>query len=174
MIFQNCATCHRPGEAGPFPLLSYEDVRKRSKQIAEVTSSRFMPPWLPVDGYGRFVGERRLKAEQIALLGRWHEQGAPEGDASRTPAVPAFTTGWQLGEPDLVVSMPEPFPVPAEGRDVYRNFVLPIPLDRARFVRGVEFRPGNTRVVHHAFVLIDDRGDSIALDEADPAPVSPA
>jgi tetratricopeptide (TPR) repeat protein len=170
IIFQHCAGCHRPGESAPFPLLSYDDVRERSKQIAEVTAERVMPPWLPVEGYGRFVGERRLSAEAIAILQRWHEQGAVEGDRARTPPVPAFTPGWQLGEPDLVVTMPEPFVVPAEGTDVYRNFVLPLPIDRARFVRGVEFRPGNPRVVHHAFVLIDDRGDSVALDEADPGP----
>lgn len=170
ILFKNCASCHRPGEAGPFPLLTYADASKRARQIAEVTASHTMPPWLPVEGYGRFVGERRLAASEIALLQRWHEQGAPEGDPARTPATPAFTTGWQLGTPDLVATMPDPFPLPPDGRDVYRNFVLTLPPGPARFVRGVEFRPGNPRVVHHAFVLVDDQGDSAALDDADPGP----
>jgi cytochrome c-type biogenesis protein CcmH/NrfG len=170
ILFKNCAPCHRPGEAAPFPLLTYADTAKRARQIAEVTTSRTMPPWLPVEGHGTFVGERRLAPAEIALLQRWHEQGAPEGDASRTPAVPKFTEGWQLGPPDLVVTMPEPFPLPPDGRDVYRNFVLTLPPGPARFVRGVEFRPGNPRVVHHAFVLVDDQGDSTTLDAADPGP----
>jgi tetratricopeptide (TPR) repeat protein len=170
ILFKNCAPCHRPGEAAPFPLLTYADAAKRARQIAEVTTSRSMPPWLPVEGHGKFVGERRLAPPEIALLHRWHEQGAPEGDASRTPPVPTFTEGWQLGPPDLVVTMPEAFQLPPDGRDVYRNFVIALPPGPARFVRGVEFRPGNPRVVHHAFVLVDDQGDCTTLDNADPGP----
>lgn len=170
LVFANCSVCHRPGESAPFSLLTYEDVRKRAKQIAEVTGRRFMPPWLPAEGYGKFVGERRLTDSQIALLQRWHEQGAPEGNPAETPAPPEFVEGWQLGEPDLIVTMPEPYVIPAEGKDIYRNFVIPVPVERARFVRGVEFRPDNNRIVHHAFVLVDDRGGSVARDEADPGP----
>jgi hypothetical protein len=150
IVFKNCAICHRPGEAGPFSLLTFADVAKRSKLIAEVTARRTMPPWLPVAGHGSFVGERRLTATEIALFQRWHDQGAPEGDSSLTPSIPPFTDGWQLGPPDAVVTMPEPFALPADGRDVYRNFVLTVPPGPARFVRGVEFRPGNPRSVHHA------------------------
>lgn len=170
ILFKNCAPCHRPGEAAPFPLLTYADAAKRARQIAEVTADRSMPPWLPVEGHGTFVGERRLSPAEITLLQRWHDQGAPEGDPARTPPVPAFTDGWQLGPPDLVATMPEPFSLPPDGRDVYRNFVVPLPPGPARFVRGVEFRPGNPRVVHHAFVLVDDQGDSTTLDDADPGP----
>lgn len=170
VVFKNCVVCHRPGEAAPFSLLTHADVARRARQIAEVTASRSMPPWLPVEGHGHFVGERRLTSPEIALFQRWHEQGAPEGDASLTPPVPRFTEGWQLGPPDLVVAMSEPFVLPPEGRDVYRNFVLSLPPGPARFVRGVEFRPGNPRVVHHAFVLVDDHGGSMGLDEADPGP----
>jgi tetratricopeptide (TPR) repeat protein len=170
ILFKNCAPCHRPGEAAPFPLLTYADTAKRARQIAEVTASRTMPPWLPVEGHGTFLGERRLTSAEITLLQRWHAQGAPQGDPAHTPPVPAFTDGWQLGAPDLVVTLPEPYQLPADGRDVYRNFVIPLPPGPARFVRGVEFRPGNPRVVHHAFVLVDDQGESLALDQADPGP----
>lgn len=170
ILFNHCAACHRPGEAAPFSLLTYADAAKRARQIAEVTADRTMPPWLPVEGHGRFVGERRLSPADIAILQRWHHVGAPEGEASLTPPVPVFTEGWQLGPPDVIATLPEPFRLPAEGRDVYRNFVLTLPDGPARFVRGVEFRPGNPRVVHHAFVLIDDQGDSSTLDDADPGP----
>ena len=173
IVFKNCAVCHRPGEAGPFSLLTFAEVAKRSKLIAEVTARRTMPPWLPVAGHGSFVGERRLTATEIALFQRWHDQGAPEGDAALTPPIPPFTDGWQLGPPDAVVTMPEPFALPADGRDVYRNFVLTVPPGPARFVRGVEFRPGNPRAVHHAFVLVDDQGDSVTLDDAAPGPGYP-
>ena len=88
IVFKNCAICHRPGEAGPFSLLTFAEVAKRSKLIAEVTARRTMPPWLPVAGHGSFVGERRLTATEIALFQRWHDQGAPEGDSSLTPSIP--------------------------------------------------------------------------------------
>jgi len=170
ILFHHCAPCHRPGEAAPFNLLTFADAAKRARQLAEVTAQRTMPPWLPVEGHGRFIGERRLSAEEIDVFQRWHAHGAPEGDPAHLPPAPVFATGWQLGPPDLVVTMPEPFDLPADGRDIYRNFVLTLPPGPARFVRGVEFRPGNPRVVHHAFVLVDDQGDSTALDDADPGP----
>src|SRR5262245_35421536 len=81
LVFQHCAGCHHPGEVAPFSLLSYADVSKRARQIQEVTKRRYMPPWKTVEGHGQFVGERRLSAEQIELIGTWVEQGAVEGDA---------------------------------------------------------------------------------------------
>jgi Flp pilus assembly protein TadD len=168
VVFKHCAPCHRPGEVAPFPLLSYEDARKRARQIAEVTAARQMPPWMPVEGFGTFVGERRLSAHEIDLISRWAEAGAPEGDPAETPGPPEFVTGWQLGEPDLVAAMPEPFLLPAEGLDVYRNVVLAHSLDQPRFVRAIEFRPGDTSAVHHTFVLVDPGKTSRRLDEAAP------
>src|SRR2546423_7124697 len=76
LVFERCAGCHHPGEVAPFPLLSYGDVKKRAKQIAEVTASRFMPPWKTVEGYVRFLDERRLSNDEIVLIARWVEQGA--------------------------------------------------------------------------------------------------
>jgi tetratricopeptide (TPR) repeat protein/mono/diheme cytochrome c family protein len=170
LVFQNCAACHRPGEAAPFPLLSYEDVRQRAEQIVEVTHSRFMPPWLPKQGYGEFVGERRLTDAQIELFARWVEQGTVRGDPSDLPAVPEFNAGWQLGEPDLVTRMPEAYTLQAEGTDVFRNFVLPIPIESSRFVKAVELRPGNNKVMHHANMLVDQTGDARRLDQQEPEP----
>ena len=153
---------------GPFGLLDFSAVRKHAHQIVKVTNSRFMPPWLPDDG-GPFAGERRLRPEQIRILQRWVEAGAPEGNPADLPTVPRWPEGWQLGKPDLVVAMPEDYTLAAEGRDVYRNFVVPIPIDRLRFVRAVELQPSNPRVVHHAFLMLDSSGESRRLDAKDDA-----
>ncbi|HEX4772764.1 MAG TPA: tetratricopeptide repeat protein [Bryobacteraceae bacterium] len=165
IIYHNCADCHRPGEAGPFPLLSYEDVKKHARQIAAVTQARFMPPWLPEPGPFPIAGERRLSDAQLELIRRWVEAGTPEGDPSAAPQPPHFEAGWQLGKPDLIVTAAKPFQLPASGTDVYWNFVLPVPLDRTRWVKGVEIRPGDKRLVHHANILIDRLGSSRALEK---------
>ena len=153
-MYANCATCHRPGEAGPFPLLSYPDVKGRARQIAEVTASRYMPPWPPEPGHGDFLGERRLSDVQIATIARWVEAGAPEGDARDRPQAPSFPTGWQLGTPDLVVSMPSALEMPADGADAFRTVIVPMTVDTVTYVRAVEFRPGNPRSVHHAMIRL--------------------
>ncbi len=168
IVYRNCAPCHRPGEAGPFSLLSYADVRKRADQIARVTASRYMPPWPPEPGYGEFVGERRLRDDDLALIQRWARGGAPEGAPSEAPAPPRFTEGWQLGAPDLVVETKETYTVPAEGGDVFRNFVLPVPVKGTRYVRALELRPGDKKVVHHANVLLDSTGAARRRDASDP------
>ena len=171
LIIEHCAPCHRPGEVGPFPLLTYDDARRRARQIAEVTASRFMPPWKPEPGFGGpFIGSRRLSDGDVALFRRWAEAGAPAGDPSRVPAQPAWPEGWRLGTPDIVVTMPEAYTVPADAPDTFRNFVLPIPIDRPAFVAGIEFRPGNARVAHHANLRLDRTRSSRQLDEQDPAP----
>ena len=171
IVLAHCAPCHRPGEVGPFPLLTYDDVRRRARQIAEVTASRFMPPWKPAPGFGGpFIGSRRLADSDVALFRRWAEAGAPAGDLSRVPPQPTWPEGWRLGTPDVVVTMPEAYTVPADAPDTFRNFVLPIPIDRTAFVAGIEFRPGNARVAHHANLRLDRTRSSRQLDEQDPAP----
>jgi len=150
ILYANCVTCHRQGEAAPFPLIAYDDAAKRGRLIAEVTQSRYMPPWKAVHGYGEFVGERRLTDEQIAAIATWVRDGMPRGDVAKMPSLPAFADGWQLGKPDLILEMPEGFEVPASGPDVYRNFALPTGLAEDRWVRAVEYRPSARRVVHHA------------------------
>ncbi len=170
ILWENCAACHHPGGSGPFDLLSYEDARKRARQIAEVTARRFMPPWLPDVGSGPFEGERRLTPAQIEILAAWAEQGAPEGDASRLGAPPEFPADWELGPPDLVLPAADAFLLPAEGRDVFRNFVFPIPVDGVRYVEAMEILPGNKRLVHHANVLLDRSGEGRRRDAEEPGP----
>jgi tetratricopeptide (TPR) repeat protein len=170
IIFSRCAVCHRPGEVAPFSLLSYGDVSKRARQIAEVTRRRYMPPWLPEPSSGEllFSGERRLTDAESESIERWVGKGAPEGDPADLPPLPTWSEGWQLGKPDLVLRMEEAFTVPPEGHDLFRKFVIPIDVPATRYVRAVEIRPGNPRVLHHAVVKIDRTGSVRQLDALDP------
>lgn len=170
IVWQNCASCHRPGEVGPFSLLTYEDCAKRADFISEISASRRMPPWKAEPNYGHFHDERRLSEAQLATLAAWAKAGAPEGEAKDLPTPPTFVEGWQLGEPDLVLEMPEEFTIPADGRDVYRCFVIPIPTSVTRTVAAAEFRPGNRRVAHHAIMYLDASGAARKKDEADAGP----
>ena len=159
IVFRNCSPCHRPGGAGPFDLLSYDDVKTRGRLMVAVTQSRYMPPWQPEPGYGEFIGERRLGDAQIEMLQKWVSQGAAEGDPADLPGVPEWPAGWLLGPPDLIVTMPRPYMLAAEagsaGKDVFRTFVLPVPLESMRYVRALELRPGNPKVVHHIVGGVD-------------------
>jgi Flp pilus assembly protein TadD len=136
-------------------LLSYEDVARHAAQIVAVTSSHYMPPWPPERGYGHFVGDRSLTPEQIALFARWAQQGKTRGEETALPAPPHFTSDWQLGPPDLILRMPAPFHLPAEGDDIFRNFVVPSTVAEVHYVRGFELHMSNPRVVHHANVVLD-------------------
>src|SRR5678815_1072199 len=126
ILYENCATCHRPGEVAPFSLLTYQDAAKRAGLIATVTAKRYMPPWKPEPGIGNFDHQRRLTDEQIRRIQEWAAAGAPEGDAADKPVVPTFPTGWQAGEPDQVLKMPAAYTLPADGPDRFRCFVLPM------------------------------------------------
>jgi len=167
VVFHFCAPCHRPGEAGPFPLLTYDDVSAHARQIVAVTRRRYMPPWLPEQTDFPFADELRLTPEQIAMFRAWYEAGEPQGDAKDLPPAPKFTAGWQLGKPDVTLQASKPFLLPAGGTDAYWNFVLRLPLADTRWIKAVEIRPGNNRVVHHANLLVD-RSNSARRQE--PAP----
>jgi hypothetical protein len=170
IVFNHCTTCHRPGEAAPFTLMNYDEVMQHGKLIATVTEARRMPPWKAGPSDYAFKNERRLSDAEIATIQQWIDAGMPEGDARKMPPVPAFTEGWTLGKPDLVVSMKEPFPVPAYGRDIYRNFVLPLNLTEDKWVRAIDFRPTARTVVHHSLFYLDDTGAARAQDAKDSLP----
>ncbi|HET6163079.1 MAG TPA: tetratricopeptide repeat protein [Planctomycetota bacterium] len=159
LVFRECASCHRPGEAAPFSLLDGEEAARHARQIARVVAARRMPPWLAEPSDPPFVGTRRLTDEQIALLARWAEAGAPLGDPAAAPAAPVFASGWQLGKPDLVVEMPQEYVLAPGGSDTYRNFVIPVALEASRYVHAVEIHPRNLAITHHG-VLKRDRSDS--------------
>lgn len=170
IVFRHCVTCHHPGVNSAFSLVAFEDVRPRAKAIAAATISRYMPPWKPEPGYGdALLGKRGLADQEIDTLQRWAAAGAPRGDTAALPAVPAWADGWRLGTPDVVIRMPEPYDVPANGPDVFRLFVFPIPVEAARYVKAIEFVPGS-RAVHHANMRLDETPASRRLDARDPAP----
>lgn len=155
IVYRECAPCHRPGESAPFSLLTYDDVKRHAAQIADVTKRRYMPPWQPEKGYGDFAEERRLSDAQIQLIHQWVEQGALPGSLAHAPKAPKFSSEWQLGPPDLVLHVAQPYQLPADGPEVFWNFVLPVPVTDKRWVKAMEVRPGNARVFHHANVIID-------------------
>jgi tetratricopeptide (TPR) repeat protein len=214
ILFDNCASCHRPIDDGrlravrfgaqaaaqpsdspedpicvagaPFSVLDYDSVRRNARAIASAVQRRAMPPWLPEPGYGAFASERRLRDDQIALIAKWVESGAPEGNPANAPKPPTFSGGWQLGTPDLVLTLPEAYVLQpfdsapfdsaqgkqgrAETRDVFRNFVIPVPITTTRYVRAVEFRADRPQALHHADLAIDLGRVSRVLDRNDPGP----
>lgn len=170
IIFNSCTSCHRPGQIGPFSLMTYQQVRKRGKTIRRVTKKRFMPPWHPVAGHGEFAGEHRLTDAQIDLVGRWVDSGMPEGDPAKLPTIPKFLDGWKLGKPDLVVKMAKGFTVPAGGRDIYRSFAIPVSLEKQQWLTALEVRPSARAVLHHVVFQLDSTRESRRKDGRDGRP----
>ena len=162
LIDTNCVSCHRTGEVAPFPLQTFEQVKKRAGMITHVTADRYMPPWKPQPGWGQFADQRRLSDAQITLLADWFKAGSPQGDPKDRSPAPTFNDGWKLGNPDVVVKMPEPFQLKADGagnfHDVYRAFVIPLDVPETRYVSAVEFKPDNRKIVHHALFFLDNTG----------------
>ncbi len=158
IIYRNCASCHRPGEAAPFPLLSYLDVVKKGKTIGKVTASHAMPPWKAEPASYAYRDERRLKEEEIALIQAWLKEGMPEGNPADQPEPPKFASGWRLGEPDLVVEMPAAYHVPADGPDIYRNIAVPLGLTEDKWITAIDMRPSARAVVHHVLYFADGNG----------------
>jgi len=169
IVFRACAECHHDGGPGPFALVTYDDVADHAKQIVDVTTRGLMPPWLPERGGVRYVGERGLSDAEKDVLARWVDAGRPQGEAADAPEPPVFPKGWRLGEPTIVLEASEAFDVPAEGDDIYRNFVIRVPAGADGYMKAVEIQPGNPRVVHHAVLRVDSTGTAARREAEDPA-----
>ena len=170
IVYAKCAGCHRAGESSPFPLTSYQDVKKRGSLIAAVTQSRYMPPWHAAPASVTYRDERRLSDEQIATLQAWVKQGMPEGEPAKATPLPAYPAGWQLGQPDLIVSFPRAYRVPADGPDIYRDFVIPVGLAEDRWIRAIEVRPTAPKTVHHMLYYADVSGSLRQADQGQGTP----
>ena len=152
LIHAHCATCHRPGDSAPFALLSYDDARARGKEIAEAVKSRRMPPWMPVaaSGYPALHGDRRLQARQIETLVNWVESGMPAGDLKRAPWPPTIPMGWQLGVPNLTMTLPRPMSIPASTNDLTFNVLLHLSFPEDRWITAIDYRPSAATMISHA------------------------
>ena len=170
LLRANCVECHVPGGIGPFPLDSYSSAKRRARMVAAVCEERVMPPWRAARS-GRFRDERILSERQIALFRAWADAGAPKGEADAAlPALDRRATKWRLGKPDLVLKMPRPFEIPAEGNDIYRYFVLPPKFPKDVVVTAMDFVPGDPTVVHHMNSFVDYSGRARKKDAEDEAP----
>lgn len=170
IVYAKCTPCHREGEIAPFPFERYEDVANMASLIKHAVQTNEMPPWPPAKGHGDFLGDRSLTDAEKNTIIAWVDANAPEGDPTQAPKPPVFPEGSQLGTPDLVLEMQETWTVQDNYKDVYRFFVLPTNLIRDRNIKAIEFRPGNTKVVHHVLYFLDTTGTARALDAADPLP----
>ncbi len=170
IVYTHCSNCHRPGQAGPFPLLSYSNVSQRAETIQAVIRDSYMPPWKPIHTGIDFSNDRRLSDQEKKQIEAWIAAGCPEGDPSKTPKVPDFPDGWSLGTPDLVVQMESPFQIPADGPDLYRSFVFPVGLPEDKWVKAIEVRPTARGAVHHALFFLDIEGAAKEQKSADGQP----
>jgi peroxiredoxin len=160
----HCQQCHRPGEVGPFSLMTYKQAVNWASDIKEYTHDRKMPPWKPVEGVS-FHNERKLTEKELSTLAAWVDGGTPAGAPKDAPKPKEFTDGWQLGKPDLILTVPEEMTVGAGGKDVFRCFVLPTGLTEDKYVVAVEVRPGNKRIVHHSLNFFDASGQARELEK---------
>lgn len=173
LLYNNCVKCHRPNQVAPFSLLTYDDAFRHGRDMAIQTQSHFMPPWKPEPGWAAYRDERRLTPDQIALIKQWVDGGMPQGDPAKAPLVPTFNDNWQLGTPDLILELPQAFNVPADGPDVYRNFVIPSGVLEDKFVTAVEVKPLARSVVHHMLFFTDTTGGARSVDGKDGQPGFP-
>ena len=164
ILQKNCLSCHRTGDVAPFPLENYEQARQWASAIKSYTARRLMPPWKAAPGHGEFFDTRYLSDDQLAKIAAWADGGTPPGDLKQTPKPPKMTAAgdWELGKPDLVVQPIRPYHLEAEGRDVYRNFTLPIDFTQDRYVSAFDFQPTNRTIVHHIIAYIDVTGQTAA------------
>ena len=154
ILYQHCASCHRAGQIAPMSLLSYEEVRPWAAAIREKVATGAMPPWHSTAPRGQFSNDRRLSDAEKESIMRWAAAGAPKGDVKDLPPVPAFTENWEIGKPDLVITMPEPYVVPTSGVIAYQNFTVPTNFAEDKWIQAIEVRPGERSVVHHILVFM--------------------
>lgn len=165
ILYDHCTTCHRPGNIGPFPLLTYEDAASQAYSIQSAVNSSIMPPWPPNPEYRHFKNELVLSQSQIDQINDWVDAGAPQGDSTLAPPQPVFPVGSLLGTPDMVMPMMQPHVTAGNGLDEYYFFVLHTNLTEDRAIKGIEFIPGNAKAVHHGIFYVDTTGTAAAMDD---------
>src|SRR6185503_9180693 len=158
ILYNNCASCHRPNDIAPMSLLTYEDARPWAKSIRQQVATGNMPPWHASQPHGTFSNDRRLSEKDKDTLIRWVDGGAPKGDPKDLPAAPKLADGWEIGTPDAIVSMPKEFEVAESGTINYQFFEAPTNFKEDKWVQAIEVRPGARAVVHHVLVFCREPG----------------
>ena len=154
ILYKNCASCHRAGEIAPMSLLTYKETRPWAASIREKVTLGEMPPWHSNDPRGTFSNDRRLSVAERDTIVRWVVAGAPEGNPKELPPIPMFAEGWEIGKPDVVLSMSKAYDVPASGTVNYQYFTIPTNFTEDKWVQAIEVRPGERKVVHHILVFV--------------------
>jgi hypothetical protein len=166
ILQQHCVTCHRPGEAAPFSMLTYEETKPWAGTIKMVVSQKIMPPWFADPRYGHFANERSLSAEEIRTLANWVNAGAQKGAAEDMPPPPkSFVEGWGIPSPDVVLQLPKPFSVPASGVMDYQYVIVPTEFTEDKWVQMLEVRPTDRAVVHHIIAYLREPGSNYFKDQ---------
>jgi hypothetical protein len=165
ILQKNCQTCHRAGEAAPFPLLTYEQVRPWASSIKLVVQQKMMPPWFADPAYGHFSNDRALTAKEISTLVAWANAGAPEGDPKDAPAAASFVEGWGIPKPDKIFELPRAFAVPASGMVEYQYVIFPTGFTEDKWVQMAEARPTERSVVHHIIAYVREPGSNYFKDQ---------
>ena len=166
VLQKNCQVCHRPGEIGPMPLLTYQQTRPWAKAIKTAVLNKSMPPWFADPQYGHFANDRSLSSREIGTIVSWVNAGAPEGSPIDTPKRAQWTNGWNI-QPDEIFQMPDPYIIPATGTLEYVYIVIPTHFTRDTWVTAAEVRPGARTSVHHAIAVVRPPG-SEWMKEAKP------
>ena len=174
ILYKNCVSCHRPGSVAPMSLITYQQTRPWVTAIAQKVAQGEMPPWHSTDPRGTFLNDRRLTPEEKDTILRWVSAGAPEGKAGDMPTLKEFVEGWQIGKPDVVLSMAEPYEVPASGTIPYQYFKVPTNFTEDKWVQAIEIHPGTRSVVHHVLVFAKAPGEARRRDFTTVVPQLPA
>jgi len=156
IMYGKCVSCHRPGEVAPMSLVTFREVRPWAAAIRDKVAARTMPPWHADRAHGAFRNDQSLAQVEIDTIVRWVNAGAPEGDPARLPRLPPFPTGWQIGTPDIVFEMTEPFQIPAKGTVDYQYFEVPTGFTEDRWMQAGEVRAGDRAHVHHIIVYVKE------------------
>jgi len=154
ILQRHCQECHRPGEAAPFSLLNYEQARPWAKAMKQAVLTKKMPPWFADPHYGKFSNDRSMPQKDIDTIVAWVNAGAPEGDLKDLPPPRNFLEGWAIPKPDLVVTLPKPYPIPATGTVEYQKFIIPSGFTEDKWVQFAEARPDQRDKVHHMILYI--------------------
>lgn len=165
IVQDNCQECHREGENGPFPLMTFADVRGNRAMVKRQVRHRLMPPWFANPEHGHWKNDRSLSDDDREAMTEWIDNGCPEGDEADAPLAKEWTAGWKIGEPEHVFEIPEAMKVPAEGAVEYKYVRVKTDFEEDRWVKAMEIRPTQPQVVHHVLVFLQYPKDHPRADE---------